>query len=650
MKKEPRKVLSSFGYIKVAAIVPKLRIADPLWNAKEIVSSAKEAYQAGARVLTFPELSLTGYTAGDLFHQKTLREEALAALQYILTQTKTQEALIFIGMPLVIDGMVFNVAVGINKGSIIGIVPKTSIPGYKEFYEERWFSSSRDLTKKEISLFGTNVPIGTDLLFQDTYHNEYVIAAEICEDVWTPLPPSSFYAIAGANIIVNLSASNELVGKVGYRRELIKTQSARSVCGYVYASSGAHESTTDVVFSGHAMIAENGSLLAESKRFQQDTEIIFADIDTEACELDRIKTTSFGESIKSAPEREYRTVSISLAETPARQFSRTVADAPFIPKDPTIKAAYSEEILNIQAAGLIKRLNQTGIKKVTLGLSGGLDSTLALLVAQRAYSILKIPTKNIHCITMPGLATTDRTKSNAWKLAQAIGATIEEIPINKGVAQHFADINHNGKTQDITYENTQARYRTMILMNKANQIGALVLGTGDLSEIALGWCTFSGDHLSHYNINASIPKTLVKHLVTYVAEHDANKKLHDVLIDIVDTPISPELKKTKKGEIDQKTEDIIGPYELHDFFLYYFIRWGTSPDKIVWLAEQTFPHYTKETIIKWLRVFINRFFKNQWKRSVMPDGPKVGSVALSPRGDWRMPSDAEVTAWLANLT
>lgn len=653
--------LSGLGYVKVAAVVPQLKVADPLWNADQIIKDAKVAYAKGARVLLFPELCITGYTAGDLFHQKALWDTSLEALARIKDSTKTMEAIVFVGMPLVLDGMIFNIAVALNKGSILGVIPKTSVPGYKEFYEERWFSSARDLTSTEVELLGQVVPIGTDLLFKHVNMPSCIIAAEICEDLWTPLPPSSFYAIAGANVIVNLSASNELVGKARYRKELVGTQSARNVCGYIYASSGVHESTTDVVFGGHAIIAENGSILAETKRFQRDGEIIYGEIDIDACTLDRVKTTSFGESIKSAPSKDFRVVDAIIADTKESDFTRAISPNTFIATDPKVRYDSAEEIINIQVAGLVKRLEQASIKKAVLGLSGGLDSTLTLLVAKRAFELLKLPTKNIHCYTMPGLATTERTKSNAWKLAEATGATIEEIPIGTGVTQHFKDIKHDGKTEDITYENTQARYRTMILMNKANQIGGIVLGTGDLSEIALGWCTFSGDHLSHYNINAGVPKTLVKHLVRHFAEVHATDSvgtganLSKVLLDIVDTPISPELKTVKKGAIGQKTEDIIGPYELHDFFLYQFVRWGTHPRKIAWLAERAFKGqagkggYDKKTIAKWLSIFVTRFFRNQWKRSVMPDGPKVGSVALSPRGDWRMPSDAEVTAWLKDL-
>ena len=642
--------LSKLGYIKTAAVVPRLKVAEPLWNATEIIERAKEAYEKGARVIVFPELCISGYTAGDLFHQKTLWEENLTALKEILDATRSLDALMFVGLPLIVDGMIFNVTAALNKGNVMGIIPKTSIPGYKEFYEERWFSSARDLTSIEVELFGQRIPIGTDILFRHTLMPSCIIAAEICEDVWTPLPPSSMYAVAGATIIANLSASNELVGKSKYRKELISTQSARNVCGYIYTSSGVHESTTDVVFGGHAIIAENGNICVESNRFERESTIIYADIDIDACILDRVKTSSFGESIKSAPVRNYRIIEVDIADTDAALFDRHINKNHFIPEDPIKKIEAIEDIINIQMAGLAKRIEQAGIRKAVLGLSGGLDSTLTLLIAKKTFEMLGLPLTDIHCYTMPGLATTERTKSNAWKLAQAVGASIEEIPIGKAVRQHFEDISHDGITQDVTYENTQARYRTMILMDKANQIGGIVLGTGDLSEIALGWCTFSGDHLSHYNINASVPKTLVRHLVRHVATIDGNKDMREVLLDILDTPISPELKIDTKGKMDQKTEDIIGPYELHDFFLYYFVRWGTNPKKILWLAERAFKDvYTKEEIKKWLLVFINRFFKNQWKRSVMPDGPKVGSVALSPRGDWRMPSDAEVASWIRDL-
>ncbi|MFA6158375.1 MAG: NAD(+) synthase [Candidatus Paceibacterota bacterium] len=638
------------GFVRVAAVVPKLKVADTEWNAREILALSKKAAREGSAIIVFPELCITGYSIGDLFHQRLLLDKALVALKSIRDGSAQIPATIVVGLPLIIDTMIFNVGAVISGGKILGLVPKTSIPGYKEFYEERWFSSSRDLTSREIELFGETVPVGTDLLFRSRENAQCVLALEICEDLWTPLPPSSFHTVAGATIVANLSASNELVGKAEYRRSLVANQSARTVSGYVYASSGVHESTTDVVFGGHAMIAENGMMLSETKRFNRESEIIVSEIDIENCVLDRIKTTSFGESNQELGCREYRTIETNITMgLKDGNLRRNMSRSPFLSSSAETKRRVTEEIFSIQVAGLAKRIEYSGIDKIVLGLSGGLDSTLALLVAMRTFEKLGLPLKDIRAFTMPGFGTTDRTKSNAYKLAEAAGISLEEISIAPGSTQQFKDIAHDGETQDITYENVQARYRTMILMNKANQLGGMVLGTGDLSEIALGWCTFSGDHLSHYNVNAGVPKTLVRHVVEHVVESEKNKAFADTLRDVLDTPVSPELKKTG-SKISQKTEDIIGPYELHDFFLYHFVRWATNPRKIAFLAAQAFgKDYSENEIKKWLRTFINRFFRNQWKRSVMPDGPKVGSVALSPRGDWRMPSDAEVNLWIKEL-
>ncbi|MDE2116931.1 MAG: NAD(+) synthase [Patescibacteria group bacterium] len=630
--------------------MPKLKIADAAWNAREILSLADKAAREGAALAIFPELSITGYSIADLFHQRLVLDKALEALRTIRDGMSKIPGVIVVGLPMVIDNMIFNMAAVVSAGRVLGLVPKTSIPGYKEFYEERWFSSARDLTSREIELFGEIVPVGTDLLFRAKDNSECTLAIEICEDLWTPLPPSSYHAVAGATVIANLSASNELVGKADYRKSLVANQSARTVSGYIYASSGVHESTTDVVFGGHALIAENGGILAESQRFARDSGLIVSEIDIENVILDRVKTTSFGESNRELGNREYRVIPVDLAlGLRDGKLRRGVARSPFLASDKEQRERVTSDIFEIQVAGLAKRLEYSGIKKIVLGLSGGLDSTLALLVAVKTFEKLGRPLGDIRTYTMPGFGTTSRTKSNAWKLAESAGVSIEEISIAPGSTQQFKDIDHDGKTQDITYENVQARYRTMILMNKANQEGGIVLGTGDLSEIALGWCTFSGDHLSHYNVNAGVPKTLVRHVVEHVMEKEQNAALKATLKDILDTPVSPELKKTG-SKLTQRTEDIIGPYELHDFFLYHFVRWAASPRKILFLADRAFgASYSKQEVKKWLSVFINRFFRNQWKRSVMPDGPKVGSVALSPRGDWRMPSDAEVTAWIEDI-
>ncbi len=672
---------NNLGYTRVAAVVPKLALGNPARNAEIIITSAKEAAKSGAQYIVFPELSITGYSVGDLFHQELLQKQSIQALKTVADGLKDVPAVVAVGLPLALEGKLFNVAALIYNGQVLGFVPKTYIPGYKEFYEERWFASARDLTQKEILFFGRSIPIGTEILFRNCAFPELIIGIEICEDVWAPLPPSSFKTLSGATLIANLSASNELVGKADYRRELIAQQSARTICGYIYVSCGVHESTTDVVFGGHALIAENGNILKENERFRRDTEILISDIDLEHLKIDRIRTTSFGESVHETKNTNYRFIDFSLPPKSyflsgvdrvppialavaqgMQKLERFIDPHPFIPGNPAERDKRAKEIFSIQTAGLAKRLEYAGIKNMILGLSGGLDSTLALLVAVRVCGLLKLPLKNIMAFTMPGFGTGNRTKSNAIKLAESLGVSIETIDITKGTSNHLKEINHGG-TGDVTYQNAQARYRTMILMDKANQLHGLVIGTGDLSEIALGWSTFTGDHISHYNVNAGIPKLLVRYLVQWVSEQDDFVKAKKILRDVLDTPISPELTKEKNGEM-QKTEDLIGPYELHDFFLYHFVRWGSEPKKILFLAEQAFgsyllpeqakrveglPYYSRAIIKKWLRVFIERFFKNQWKRSVMPDGPKVGSVALSPRGDLRMPSDVEVNIWLESL-
>lgn len=639
---------SKYGFIRVAAAVPKMKVGDIKYNTEQIIDFAQKASAQGALFTVFPELCITGYTLGDLFHQKLVTESTIEALGKIAKASKTIESILAVGLPIICENKLFNAAAIISEGKILGIVPKTYIPNYKEFYEERWFASANDLKNSEIELFGQNIPVGTDILFKLKNKPEVVLGVEICEDLWVPIPPSSHQAINGATIIANLSASNDLIGKADYRKNLVSQQSARGICGYIYTSCGVHESTTDVVFGGHAIIAENGAILKESKRFEPEGELILSDIDIEHIVNDREKTTSFGESADKI--KNFRFINIKASPTETGSLNRYIDPSPFVPSNASERDKRAEEIFSIQSTGLAKRLRQTKIKKITLGLSGGLDSTLALLVAVKTFKILGLPLKDIHCYTMPGFGTTKRTKSNAIKLAEAIGTSIETIDITKGSKQNLEDVGHDTKTQDLTFENVQARYRTMTLMNKANLIKGFVLGTGDLSEIALGWNTFSGDQISHYNVNASIPKTLVKYLVKWISEQDDFKSSKKILADILDTPISPELIKTKGDNITQKTEDLVGPYELHDFFLYHFLRWNSSPSKILFLAVKTFDKkYKPEIIKKWLTIFITRFFHNQWKRSVMPDGPKVGSVALSPRGDWRMPSDAEVDLWLKDL-
>lgn len=650
----------TYGFVRVAAAVPKIKVGDINYNISQILEFAKKALQKGASIIVFPELAITGYTMGDLFHQQLVLEKAKEALGRIAEFSKNTGSLLLVGLPMAFQGKLFNCAAVISGGKILGIVPKTHIPGYKEFYEERWFASAHDLDDKEAELFGYKVPIGTDILFRAKNYPEAVLGVEICEDLWVTIPPSSFQTVRGATIIANLSASNDLIGKADYRKILVSQQSARGICGYVYTSCGVHESTTDVVFGGHALIAENGSIVAESKRFKLDGELIISEIDIEHLISDRERTSSFGplrqsSSAASRPadpllKRGLRFVDFELPVPFLSNLNRYIDPTPFVPSNPEEKDKRAEEIFSIQTISLAKRINHTEIKKIILGLSGGLDSTLALLVAVKTFKLLGLPLKNIRTYTMPGFATTKRTKSNAVKLAEVLGVSIEELDITRGASGHLKEIGHDLKTQDLTFQNVQARYRTLILMNKANLLHGLVLGTGDLSEIALGWNTFTGDQISHYNVNAGIPKTLVKHLVTWISEQEDFKNAEKVLKDIIDTPISPELVKEKGNKITQKTEDLIGPYELHDFYLYHFLRWNSGPAKILFLANKVFANkYKPEIIKKWLKVFITRFFKSQWKRSVMPDGPKVGSVALSPRGDWRMPSDAEATLWLKDL-
>ncbi|MDP1719280.1 MAG: NAD(+) synthase [bacterium] len=643
--------LKNFDLLPVAVAVPRVKVGNIDFNLKQIVELAGKADKAGAALVLFPELAITGYTAADLFHQRLLIENVATAVKQIEKATERIGAVLVVGAPVEISGKLFNCGLVISGGRVRGIVPKSYIPGYKEFYEERWFSAARDLQVTEISWLGKKIPVGTDLLFRISEKPEVVLGVEICEDLWTPVPPSSLQVLHGANVIVNLSASNDLVGKSEYRRDLVVQQSARGICGYLYSSCGTGESTTDVVFGGHAMIAENGSLLCESKRFSRENELIFSEIDLGHIVHDRAKMTSFSEGAHEFPEKAFRLVEALNKNSKPANLTRWINPAPFVPGDPAERDKRSEEIFSIQAAGLAKRLEQVKHQNLIIGLSGGLDSTLAVLVAVKAADLLRLPRKNIHALTMPGFATTKRTKSNAVKLAEALGAYIETIDITKGAERQLKDIGHDLVTQDLAFENAQARYRTMTLMDRANQVGGIVVGTGDLSEIALGWNTFTGDQISHYGVNAGVPKTLVKYLVEWASEQKEFRSAQEVLRDIVATPISPELvKPIGNKEITQKTEDIIGPYELHDFFLYHLVRWGSSPSKVLFLAERAFgAKYSKTVLKKWLTLFVTRFFANQWKRSVMPDGPKVGSVVLSPRGDWRMPSDADAELWLKDI-
>ena len=630
--------MNEYGYVRCAAASLKMEVANPRWNEQEMEHIIAEAVSNGVAILVLPECAMTGYTCADLFFQKTLLEETEHQIAKLKKFLEGKEIIVAVGAPIQIENKLYNMGIVLQNGHILGMVPKTYLPNYNEFYEQRWFASSADLKESEIEFLGEKVPVGKDLLFgnQNTY-----FALEICEDLWSVTPPSDTYALNGATILLNLSASNETIGKKEYRENLIKMHSAKQISAYVYASSGPLESTTDILFSGATLIYENGSKLAEGKRFQFDNTLTIADVDVEKLLHDRMKNTSFHTN-QLEPVRKIH-CSIPATNQPIR---RTYAKYPFVPNNPNKRNERANEILTIQSCALARRLKHTGSKKCILGVSGGLDSTLAYLVILRAFDILKIAPQNLIAVTMPGFGTTDRTYQNAKELIQKTGATLREVSIKDACILHYKDIGHDAGNHDVTYENVQARERTQILMDIANQESGLVIGTGDLSELALGWCTYNGDHMSMYAVNTSIPKTLVCYLVEY--EMQNNETLHDVLKSILDTPISPELlPPSKDGKILQKTESKIGPYMLHDFFLYHFLRNGFSTKKIFYLAKETFKDdYEEEELRKWLTVFMKRFFSQQFKRSCLPDGVKVGSVSLSPRGDLRMPSDATSKIWI----
>ena len=636
------------GFVKVAAATVKETVADPKENAARILEKIKEAERAGAKVIVLPELCISSYSCGDLFYQEILLQESLSALHFLAEKTRDTDALIFLGLPLFHEGNIYNAAATLNRGRILGVVPKRNIPNYKEFYEARYFAQGERRPVPVDLGVGYEVWMGTNLLFSCEDMPKLVVAAEICEDIWSPAPPSIGHALSGASLIVNLSASDETTGKDVYRRELVAGQSARLICGYVYASAGDGESTQDVVYSGHNLIAENGILLKESERFVNET--IYSEIDVNRLATERAKMNTF----VCRRGEDYRVIPFSLKITET-ELTRAIDPSPFVPGNQKEREKRCEEILAIQSMGLKKRLEHTGSKKAVLGISGGLDSTLALLVTARAFDLLGLPRENITAVTMPGFGTTGRTYQNALKLTEHLGATLLEVDIKEAVRVHFRDIGQDEKVHDITYENGQARERTQILMDIANQRGGLVIGTGDMSELALGWATYNGDHMSMYGVNVSVPKTLVRHLVQYYAdtcqkETNGASALREVLLDVLHTPVSPELLPPKDGEIAQKTEDIVGPYELHDFYLYYVMRFGFSPSKVYRLAQLAFwGVYENAVIKKWLAVFYRRFFAQQFKRSCLPDGPKVGSVAVSPRGDLRMPSDATARIWLEEL-
>ena len=630
------------GFVKVAAATPDIRVADVEFNTQNIINTMEEAQKNGAKILVFPELCVTGYTCSDLFDHSVLLKASRKALLEIAENTNDKDMLVFVGAPLEVNGKLYNVAAAMNQGEIIGFTTKTFLPNYGEFYEMRQFTPGPQ-TVREITFEGKKIPLGPQILFQAEGMEELVVAAEICEDVWSPIPPSIQAALEGATVIVNCSASDETIGKDTYRRALISGQSARLISGYIYANAGEGESTTDLVFGGHNIIAENGTVLKESSRYVN--EIIYSELDLQRITGERRKNTTF------QPLDEETLVRVPFTVEETKTFlTRTFPKKPFVPSDEQTRAQRCEEILTIQAMGLKKRLAHTNARTAVVGISGGLDSTLALLVTARAFDMLGRDKKDIIAVTMPCFGTTDRTYQNACEMSKKVGATLIEVPIADAVNVHFRDIGHDPEDHSVTYENCQARERTQVLMDIANKTWGMVIGTGDLSELALGWATYNGDHMSMYGVNASVPKTLVRHLVKYAADDTKDEALKNVLYDVLDTPVSPELLPPKDGDIAQKTEDLVGPYELHDFFLYFMLRFGYEPSKIFRIACMTFDgEYDKETIFKWLETFCRRFFSQQFKRSCLPDGPKIGTVALSPRGDWRMPSDACVAVWMKDL-
>ena len=634
-----------YGFVNVAAAVPMVKVADVAYNVEQIKSLITQAEEQSVEVIVFPELCITGYTCQDLFKEQLLLDQAEQGIIQLLDFSRKLDIISIVGLPVIINGLLYNCAVVLQGGQVLGIIPKTYLPNYGEFYEKRWFASAQDLNPTDIYFAGNPIHVSADPLLFVT-GDGVKFGVEICEDVWAPIPPSNNLALAGADIIFNLSASDELIGKHAYLKSLLAQQSARTISGYVYASSGFGESTQDVVYGGNAIIFENGKLLIEGKRFSFDPQLKSYQIDVEKLRAERRENTTFINAQRRAHANEIMTKSVAPREF---KLTRYVNPHPFIPADTDMQSS-CEEILSIQVAGLAKRLHHIRGTKAVIGISGGLDSTLALLVTVKAFDKLGLDRKGILGITMPGFGTTDRTYHNALKLMETLGVTIREISIAKAVTQHFEDIGHDAKIHDITYENSQARERTQILMDVANKENAIVVGTGDLSELALGWATYNGDHMSMYGVNAGVPKTLIRYLVSYVAGEMAT----ETLLDIIDTPISPELiPADEQGNIKQKTEDLVGPYELHDFFIYYYLRYGFSPKKIYLLALRAFCNpddgkqlYDETTIKKWLTTFCRRFFNQQFKRSCLPDGPKVGSVSLSPRGDWRMPSDASSALWL----
>lgn len=631
------------GFIKVAAATPKIKVADTTYNAHAITDLIMEADAAGAKIIVLPELCITGYTCSDLFLQDRLLNEAKEALLRIAENTKDTDALVFVGLPIEQEQKLYNAAAALKGGKILAFIPKENIPAYAEFYETRHFTAGNRIPK-DLHFCGEDIPFGTDILFACDNIEGLIVGCEICEDVWVANTPSTRHALAGADVIVNLSASDDIVGKDTYRKDLVTSTSARLLSAYIFASAGEGESTQDVVFGGHDIIAENGVVLAESTPFT--TGILYSDIDVQKLRMERRRINVFMPDDTAC----YCVIPFHYETVEKTKLTRTFSGTPFVPMDENTKIKRCEQILSIQANGLKQRLEHTNAKTAVIGLSGGLDSTLAFLVTVRAFDALGYERNAIHAVTMPCFGTTDRTYENACRLTESCGAKLIEVDIKKSVLQHFEDIGQNPDEHDVTYENGQARERTQVLMDIANKMGGLVIGTGDMSELALGWATYNGDHMSMYGVNAGVPKTLVRHLVQYYADICNDSKMRTVLLDVIDTPVSPELLPPQDGKISQKTEDLVGPYELHDFFLYYMLRCAYPPSKVYRIAVDTFEgEYDTDVILKWLKTFYHRFFAQQFKRSCLPDGPKVGSVALSPRGDLRMPSDACARIWLEEL-
>jgi NAD+ synthase (glutamine-hydrolysing) len=641
------------GFLRIGAVVPLLRVADVDFNVGNIIDAMKKARDEGVQVLTFPEMSITGYTLGDLVQHQALLSKAKEGLRRILKASAKNPMVVIVGMPLDVEQKLFNCAVVLNSGHILGVIPKTLLPSYKEFYEDRWFTSSLDAQCDSIVLLGEQVPFGTDILFGLRGIPSALIGVEICEDLWVPLSPHEHQALAGATVLLNLSASNEVLGKADWRRIMVSSESGRCIAAYCYVSSGIGESSNDVVYSGHVLIAENGTILVESERLSSSSQFIISDIDLERLVHDRRVFASFHEA--SRQRENFRVVETEVNDLVPDRLWRTIDPYPFVPADPTHRAERCREIFSMQVAALAQKLSGAKKSHVVIGVSGGLDSTLALLVAVKTMDFLRLPRTNVHAYSLPGFGTTQRTRANATKLCHALGVSFERVDISRTSRSHLRDLKHDGQ-QDVVFENVQARYRTEFFFNKANQLDAIILGTGDLTEIALGWSTFSGDQLSHYHINTSVPKTLVRFLVRWVADEElAASPAQKVLYDVLKTPISPELLPAAGEQITQKSEEVIGPVELADFYLYPFIRFGMRPSKILYLANEVKKQglfdgqYTLDDLHRWIKSFIERFFANQFKRTCFPEGPKVGSVSLSPRGDWRMPSDAEAKLWLEDL-